>query len=90
MCYKNLDILKKLKSYNNSYEITSDFYAKGISRSHFGSEIVENFLANVYLIQPLIDPDIKKIKFDIKDKYPHDLIAYIYFRFAKDLVYVKI
>ena len=61
LCYKNLDILKKLKSYNNSYEITSDFYAKGISRSHFGSEIVENFLANVYLIQPLIDPDIKKL-----------------------------
>ena len=90
LCYKNLDLLKYLRSYNNSFEISADFYAKSFSRSHFGSEIVENFLANVYLIQPLIDPDIKKIKFDIKDQYPHDLIAYIYFRFAKDLIYVQI
>ena len=90
LCKENLDLLKKLKSYNNSYEISSDFYAKGISRCHFGSEIIENFLANVYLIQPLIDPDIKKIKFDIKDPYPHDLIAYIYFRCAYDLINIQI
>ena len=44
----------------------------------------------MYLIQPLTDPDIKKIKFDIKDPYPHDLIAYIYFRFAYDLLNIQI
>ena len=66
LCNENIVLLKKLKSYNNNYEISSDFYAKGISRCHFGSEIVENFLANVYLIQPLIDPDIKKLNLILK------------------------
>ena len=42
------------------------------------------------LIQPLNDPDIKKIKFNISEKWSHDLIAYIYYRFAHDLIYFPI
>ena len=90
LCNRSIEYLKSLKKYNNNYEIAADFYEKGRSRSHFGTEVVEKFLSNVYLIQPLIDPDIKQIKFDISGKYPHDLIAFIYYRYAKDLIYFQI
>ena len=39
-----------------------------------------------YILQPIIDPDIKQIKYDINGNSNHDLIAYIYIRFAHDLI----
>ena len=33
-----------------------------------------------------MDPDIKKIKFNINGNLSHDLIAYIYIRFAHELI----
>ena len=81
-----LKLLKKGKTYKNDYEITSDFYFKGGTRHHFGKTIVESFIANIYLLHPLMDPEIKKIKYDINGEFSHDLIAYIYIRFAKDLI----
>ena len=84
---KKYSFIKKIKSYSNDYEITADFYSKIISRHHFGKGALENFLVNSYEIQPLIDPDIKKIKFEINKKSFHDLIVYIYIRFAHDLIY---
>ena len=81
-----LKLMKKGKIYKNDYEITSDFYFKGGTRHHFGKTIVENFIANIYLLHPLMDPEIKKIKYDINGENSHDLIAYIYTRFAKDLI----
>ena len=83
---RNLNLLKNGKNYNNDYEITSDFYFQGRTRHHFGKTIVESFIANIYLIHPLMDPEIKKIKYDINGENSHDLIAYIYTRFAKDLI----
>jgi hypothetical protein len=86
LCKRSVDLLKNHSIYGNDYEISSAFYSKGRTRNHYGTAVVEGFLSNIYLLQPLIDPDIKKIKFDIKEKWSHDLIAYIYFRFAHDLI----
>ena len=44
-------------------------------------------MANIYFIEPLIDPDIRKIKYNISGSFSHDLIAYIYVRFAHDLIF---
>ena len=87
LCNRSINKLKNKNKYVNDYEISSALYFKGRVRNHFGKAAVEGFLSNTYLIQPLIDPDIKKIKINISGKYPHDLIAYIYYRFAKDLIY---
>ena len=83
---KNIDILKSKKIYNNDYELSYSLYSKVVGTNHFGKAALESFLANIYLIQPLMDPDIKKIKFDIKENLSHDLIAYIYIHFAHELI----
>jgi hypothetical protein len=86
VCNRSIFLLKRTKTYYNDYEISADFYVKGRLRHHFGKQCLEKFLVNSYLFQPLIDPDIKQIKFDINEKSSHDLIAYIYVRFAHDLI----
>jgi hypothetical protein len=86
LCNRSLILLSKSKEFGNEYEISSVFYSKGRAINHFGKLALESFLTNVYSLQPLIDPDIKKIKYDISGKSPHDLIAYIYVRFAHDLI----
>lgn len=86
LCNRSVSFLKKEKEYNNSYEISSSFYQKGRSANHDGKAALEGFIANIYLIQPLIDPDIKKIKFIYNYHSTHDLISYVYIRFAKNLV----
>ena len=86
LCDRSINLLKKAKKYNIDYEISSDLYFKGRTRYHFGKAAVEGFLSNIYFIQPLIDPDIKKIKYDINRKFSHDLIAFIFFRYARPLI----
>ena len=88
LCYRSMYLLKKNKKYNNDYEITLDFYFKGLVRNHFGKASLESFLANIYLLHPLIDPDIKQIKYNFNEKSYHDLVAYLYVRFAHDLIYI--
>ena len=78
--------MKSENIYNNGYKLSSDLYLKGREVNHDGKASLEGFIANLYLIQPLIDIDIRKIKFDIENNLPHDLIAYIYVRFAHDLI----
>lgn len=90
LCKRSIDIIKKEKNYKNNYELSSALYSKGRTRYHYGKAAVEGFISNIYLIQPLIDPDIKKIKYEINGNLPHDLIAFIYFRFAHDLIYFPI
>ena len=87
LCNRSISLLKKEKEYNNDYEISSDFYSKGRSVNHDGKTALEEFLSNTYYLQPLIDPDIKKLKFDLNGNSTHDLVAYIYVRFAHDLIY---
>ena len=86
LCKRSVDLIKKNKKYNNDYEIACSFYSKGRSVNHDGKTALEGFIANTYYLQPLIDPDIKKIKFDVNSNSTHDLIAFIYIRFAEDLV----
>ena len=52
---------------------------------HFGKGGLERLITNTYTFQPLLDPEIKKIKYKLGKK-SDDLIAYIYIRFAKDLI----
>ena len=88
LCNRSLALLKKNKKYNNDYEISEDYGFKGEIRHHFGKASLELFLANQYTLHPLIDPDINKIKLDINKNSAHDLVAYIYTRFAHDLIYI--
>ena len=90
LCKRSVDLLQKKKSFDTDYEISSALYSKGRTRNHYGKASVEGFLSNIYFLQPLIDPDIKKIKFNIREKWSHDLIAYIYTRFAHDLIFFPI
>ena len=86
---RSVSKLKKEKKYNNDYDISASFYQKGRSANHDGKTALEGFLANIYFIQPLIDSDIKKIKFDISRYSNHDLVAYIYVRLAPDLLNIQ-
>ena len=86
LCKRSVNLLKKENKYNNDYEISSDLYSR-YHQNHFGKKAIEGFIANYYFIQPLIDPDLRKIKYNISGKSCHDLITYIYARFAHDLIY---
>ena len=86
LCKRSISLLKKKKIYNNDFELSYGLYSL-YHQNHFGKKALEGFIANYYFLHPLIDPDIRKIKYDINGKTTHDLIAYIYIRFAHDLIY---
>lgn len=86
LCNRSVSLIKNKKIYYNKNEISSVLYSMGRNRIHFGKESIETYLINSYSIQPLIDPDTRKIKFDFSEKHSHDLIAYIYTRFAHELI----
>ena len=86
ICNRSIKILKSTKTFDNDYEISSFLYSKGRARHHFGTLAVESFIPNIYRLQPLIDPDLKKIKYNISGNQSHDLIAFIYVRFGHDLI----
>ena len=83
---RSILILKEENNLENDYQISYNLYYKGTGRNHFGKSALEDFISNIYSIQPLMDPDIKKIKFEINEESSKDLIAYIYVRFAHDLI----
>ena len=87
---RSILFLKRKKSYNNDYEIAYDLYSIIVGRNHFGRSAVEAFMANIYSLQPLMDPDIKKINYNISESSQHDLLAYIYIRFANELIHFPI
>ena len=76
------------KTYYNDYEISTDFYLKGRTRHHFGKTALEAFLGNEYILYPLIDPDIIKVKYDIHPNSNNDLIAYIFVRLSHNLLFL--
>ena len=86
ICMKSIEILKQTKTYKNEFEITADLYYRGRTRSHFGTEAYENFIANKFNLQPLIDSDIRQIKFNIEGKLSHDLLSYLIIKIAPDLI----
>ena len=87
---RSISLLINQKKFNNEYEISYDLYCKTVVKNHFGKEALEGFLSNNYNINPLMDPDIKQIKYDINGETSHDLIAYIFIRFAKVLINFQI
>ena len=78
LCNRSINFLKKDKTYNNDFEISTDFYTKGRTRNHYGKAALEGFLANIYSLQPMIDLELQKLKYEISGEVNHDLIAYIY------------
>lgn len=84
--YNSVFLLKNQTKYYDDYEISYDLYSKALGRYHFGKSAVENFITNLYILQPLMDPEIKKIKFNVSKNNPHDLISYIYVRLEHDLI----
>ena len=85
---RSINRLKKERKYNDDYELSIDLYLRGSGLNHFGKACVESFIGNEYKLEPLSDPDIKKIKISNNDeKSLHNLIAYIYVRFCHDLIY---
>ena len=87
--HRNIELLKKIKKKNEDYEIAFELYKIAFGKNHFGKAALEAFFGNIYLIEPLMDPDIKKIKYNLKGNYLHDLIAYIYVHYAHDLIYFQ-
>lgn len=83
---RSVYLLQKKKSIIDDYEISNILYIKSLARNHFGKAAIEGFLANIYSLNPLMDPEIRKIKFNVSGAYSHDLVAYIYVRFARSLV----
>ncbi len=83
---RSVTLLKKERSFENNYEIANLFYTRGRNRNHYGKTSLERFLANEYTLSPLIDPDIKQIKYNINSESQQDLIAYIYIRLSDKLV----
>ena len=83
---RSVSFLKEKKSFKNDYEISSTLFDKSQSKNHYGKTAVEKFTCNIFTMNPLMDPDIKRINYNISSKYPHDLIAYIYVRFGHDLI----
>ena len=86
---RSVALLKKEREFNNDYEISYSLYTKTLERNHFGKQALEGFISNIYCLQPLMDLEIKQIKYNINEKPSHDLISYIYFRFAPDLIDFK-
>ena len=85
---RSINILKKERKYNDEYELSMDLYLRGRGINHFGKASSELFLGNEYRLEPLSDPDIKKLKISKNnEKSLHNLIAYIYVRFCPDLTY---
>ena len=84
---RSITKLKKERKYNDDYEISIDLYLRGRGINHFGKACAELFISNEYRLQPLADPDIKKLKISKNNKESlHNLISYIYARFCPDLI----
>ena len=87
LCKRSVDLIKTKKTYYYKNEISSVLYSMGRCRNHFGKANIEHYLINSYSLEPLIDPDIRQIRFNFSENNQNDLIAYIYVRFAHDLIY---
>lgn len=84
---RSVNLLKKDKIYENDYDIAADLYNKGANSIHFGRSSLIGFLKNWYSIQILVDPDLQQIKYDINGtNTSQDILAYIYTRFAPELL----
>lgn len=86
---RSVNRLKKERKYNDNYELSIDLFLKGEGTNHFGKACVESFISNLYKLEPLADPDIKKLKISNNNERAYnDLIAYIYTRFCGELINV--
>ena len=85
-------MLQKMKEkYNTPNEsdavIPFNLYKETRCRNHFGKEIVESYLANIFKLAPLLDPHLRKLQ--LKDSDCNDrnlLMAVILDRYCPDLL----
>ncbi|MCR5503217.1 MAG: hypothetical protein K6F53_09425 [Lachnospiraceae bacterium] len=79
---------------NENYHVDADsvdgtlaLYKDTWNRSHFGKNAVESFFSNVYRLQPLIDPDLYRLKTNSPDCEDRDLLmALIFVRYCPGLL----
>ena len=86
MLNRSIDFIKKKNTSKNEYELAYTLHTEFLCKNHYGKAALKSFLRNWYSFEPLMDPDLKLLKYDIEDEFPHDLLAYIYIRFAPDLI----
>ena len=83
---RSVEFIKREKTFDNGYEIAKVFKEISINKYHFGKASLNAFLRNIYIISPLLDPELRQIKYEISENSTQDLIAYIYTRFAQKLI----
>jgi hypothetical protein len=83
---RSINMIKNEKENKNDYEFSMQLLLRSFDIYHFGKASIESFLANVYHLSPLADPDLKKLRINFNEQTFHDLIAYIYIRFGHDLI----
>ena len=85
LCNRSVYQLKNQNIYNDDYEISSAIYKRGRARNHFGKVSLEGFLANIYCLNPLLDKDLMKIKYNTSKSHD-EFLSYIFVRFSPDLI----
>lgn len=86
---RSINMIKNEKQNNSDYELSMKLFLRSLGIYHFGKASIESFIANIYQLPPLADPDLKKLNMNFNEQTYHDLIAYIYVRFAYDLIYIS-
>lgn len=75
---------------SNSIEYPIYLYRENRCRSHFGKAAVEDFFSNQFTLQPLIDPDLRKIRLHEPECGDYNLLmAMIYVRYCPKLLDFK-
>lgn len=83
---RSVKFLKQGKKYKNDFEISADLYFNGRGRVHFGTARYESFIANIFILTPLLVSDLYRLKLNIKNGLAYDIPAYIFIRFSYNLV----
>lgn len=81
---KSMDNIRKRYGADNDTDVMKYFYASTRLRSHFGKHIVENFLTNVFCLNPLMDPVLQRVRTD-----DDTLLCTIYERYLSEINDIK-
>ena len=75
---------------SNSVEYPLHLHRETRCRSHFGKAAVEDYFSNLYTFQPLIDPDLRRIRLSEPECLDNNLLmAMIYVRYCPKLLEFK-
>lgn len=87
-------ICKKFASFGRviqPIDSTCNLYREGRARNHFGKAKVESFFSNTYVLSPLMDQDLNRLKLSDKECFDRNLLMTIMFdRYSPNLLDFKI